>query len=173
LSGQTIRGRTHLVLAVLVLGLGLGGVALAQHSSRSVQANVTLLDGKLKLSQTTFVPGSLTLVVVNQGKLTHALAIMGTGLQPKRTPTLGSGKSARLTVAVRTGMYHVWDPVRSSMSHATMLMVKAGAKTGSSTGSTSAGTSSGGTSSAGAPSAGPGVNPPDPCEGMGMGGGGM
>jgi hypothetical protein len=167
-----IRGRMHLVLAVSILGLGLGGVALAQHSGRSVSANVTLMDGKIKLSQTTFAPGSLTFVVVNQGKLTHALAVMGTGLQPKRTPTLSAGQSARLTVTFRAGgKYHVWDPVQSSMSHATMLIVKkAIASGGTTSGSTSVGTTSGG-SSGGSPSAGPGVNPPDPCEGMGgMGG---
>ena len=177
MSRQLVTGRSHLVVVVLVFGLGLGGVALAQHSRGSLQANVTLLDGKLKLSQTTFPPGSLTLLVVNQGKLSHALAIMGTGLQPKRTPTLGSGKSARLTVTIRTGMYHVWDPVRSSMSHATMLMVKAaGTSTGQTSSSTGA-TSSGGTTSGGSPSAGPGggtgTNPPDPCAEMGMGPGGM
>ncbi len=164
MSRQAIRGRIHLVLVVAILGLGLGGVALAQHSSRSVSTNVTLLDGKIKLSQTTFVPGSLTLVVVNQGKLTHALAIMGTGLQARRTPTLRTGKSARLTVTIKSGgSYHVWDPVRSSMSHATMLTVKKVTPgTGFSGGMT-------GGSSGGAPPAGSGggTNPPDPCEGMG------
>jgi hypothetical protein len=174
-SRQVVAGRSHVVVAVLVLALGLGGVALAQRSSGSVQADVTLLDGKLKVSKTTFSPGSLTLVVVNQGKLSHALAIMGTGLQPKRTPTLGSGKSARLTVTIRTGMYHVWDPVRSSMSHATMLMVKAAATGGGSTSSTPSGGTSGGSSSGTGSGTGGGTNgtsgatpPPDPCEGMGM-----
>jgi hypothetical protein len=168
MSGQLIRSRIHVVLAILVLGLGLAGVALAQHSSASFQTNVTLLDGKLKLSQTTFPAGSLTLVVVNRGKLSHALAIMGTGLQPKRTPTLLSGKSAKLTVTFKVGgKYHVWDPIRSSMSHATMLYVKT-STTGSSGGMTTGGSTSGGS---GSPGSGPGVNPPDPCEGMdGMGG---
>jgi len=78
------------IVAALVLGLGLGGVALAQRSSTKALLNVTLLDGKLKVSQTQFAPGKLTLVVVNRGKLTHGLAIMGKGLQPKRTPTIGS-----------------------------------------------------------------------------------
>jgi hypothetical protein len=171
-SRQLIRGHAHIVIAVLVLALGLGSVALAQRSSSSVQVDVTLLDGKLKLSQTTFPAGTLNLLVVNQGKLSHALAIMGTGLQPKRTPTLSTGKSARLSVIVKAGgMYHVWDPVRSSMSHATMLTVKkATATTGSSSVTSSSGGTTSGGSTGGAPSAGPGVNPPDPCEGMGMGG---
>ena len=172
MSRQLVTGRSHLVIVVLVLALGLGGVALAQRTSGLVQAHVTLLDGKVKVSQTTFVPGSLTLVVVNQGKLSHALAIMGTGLQPKRTPTLGSGTSARLTVTIRTGMYHVWDPVRSSMSHATMLMVKAAATSGGST-STSSGGTSGGSSSGmgsgmggGTTGTGGAADPTDPCAGM-------
>jgi uncharacterized membrane protein YgcG len=172
-SRLSVTGRSHLVIVVLVLALGLGGVALAQRTSGLVQAHVTLLDGKVKVSQTTFVPGSLTLVVVNQGKLSHALAIMGTGLQPKRTPTLGSGKSARLTVTIRTGMYHVWDPVRSSMSHATMLTVKAAAASGGSTstmpsGGTSGGSSSGTGSGMGGGTSGTGgaTTTPDPCAGM-------
>jgi hypothetical protein len=170
-SRQLVHGRTHIVVAFLVLALGLGGVALAQRSSGSLQVNVTLLDGRVKISQTTFTAGTLNLFVVNQGKLSHALAIMGTGLQPKRTPTLTTGKSARLTVVVKAGgSYHVWDPVRSSMSHATMLTVKkaSGATSSSGSASSGGGTTSGG-STGGAPSAGPGVNPPDPCEGMGMG----
>ena len=161
---------------MLVLALGLAGVALAQRSSASLKANVTLLDGKLRVSPTTFAPGKLTLVVVNQGRLKHALAIMGTGLQPKRTPALTSGRSAQLTVTIKVGMYHVWDPVQSSMSHATMLMVKAAKATSTSPVSSTGGGSSGGTSSGtGATSGGttgggmPGMtttDPNDPCAGM-------
>ena len=173
-SGKAIRSRVHLVAVTAVLGLGLGGVAFAQHATGSVSADVTLLDGKLRLSQTTFTPGRLTLVVVNEGKLSHALAIMGTGLQPRRTPTLLTGKSARLVVTVRSGMYHVWDPVRSSMSHATMLTVRAAAAGG---GATSGGTTvtgggglspgaTGGSSGSGTSGGMPGMDPNDPCAGM-------
>jgi uncharacterized membrane protein YgcG len=164
-----IRGRVHLVAAVLVLGLGLGGVALAQRSSGSAQVNVTILDGKLKVSPTTFAVGKLTLVVVNKGKLPHALAIMGVGLGAKRTATLGSGKSARLTVTVKAGMYHVWDPVSSSMSHATMLVARATSAAPSSKtsgGSTSGGATSGGSTSGGTSGTGGAVGSTDPCAGM-------
>jgi uncharacterized membrane protein YgcG len=92
-------------------------------------------------------------VVVNKGKLTHGLAIMGTGLSPKRTATLAAGKTARLTVTLKAGSYHIWDPVRSSMSHARMLTVNAsqtssGGSGGSGmvSGSGSGGSSSGGSS---------------------------
>ncbi len=168
MSRQALRRRSHLLIVVLVLALGLGGVALAQRSTGSVQANVTLRDGKIEVSPTTFAPGKLTLVAVNMGSVSHALAIMGTGLQPKRTATIGSGKTAKLTVTVKVGMYHVWDPVRSSMSHATMLTVKA-AKSSStpSTGSkSSGGTSSGGMSSGGTSGTGGDAASTDPCAGM-------
>lgn len=166
-----VRGRLHFVLAVLILGLGLGGVALAQTSLHaSSKADVTLLDGKLKVSQTTFTPGKLILVVINEGKLSHGLAIMGTRLKPKLTPTLRSGQTAKLTVTVGVGMYHVWDPVRSSMTHATMLMVKAAnassPPTSSKTVTPSGGGSSGGTVSGGGGGTMPGMDPNDPCAGM-------
>ena len=123
---NAIVSRMNVLIAVLLLGFGLAGVALAQRVSSTVQADVTILDGgKIRVSPMTFAPGMLTLVAVNKGKLPHALAIMGTALEPKRTPTIGTGKTARLTVTVKVGMYHVWDPVRSSMSHATMLTVRA------------------------------------------------
>lgn len=139
-------------MVTLVLALGLGGVALAQRGAGSARVDVTILDGRLKVSPTTFAAGKVTLVVVNRGKLSHALAIMGSGLQPKRTATIRSGKTARLTVTVKAGMYHVWDPVRSSMSHATMLKARAPAASSSSpsTGTQSPGAT--GTQSSGAPS---------------------
>src|SRR5438477_7877486 len=120
-----LRGRSHLVAVAAVLALGLAGVAFAQRASGSAQASVTLLDGKLKVSTTAFAPGTLALVATNQGKKSHALAIMGTGLQPKRTPSLASGKSARLVVTVKVGKYMIWDPLTSSMSQATRLVVAA------------------------------------------------
>jgi hypothetical protein len=83
-----------------------------------------LLDGKLKVSETTFTPGKLTLVVVNGGKLSHGLAIAGAHLPLKRTATIGSGMTTKLTLTVGVGSYRVWDPVRSSRGHATPLMVR-------------------------------------------------
>ena len=73
----------------------------------------------------------MTLVVVNKGTKKHALAIMGETMSPKRTPTIAAGKTARLTVTLAAGKYHMWDPVTSSMSHAKFLTVKAPAKSSS------------------------------------------
>jgi len=165
-----VAGKRNVVLAIAVLAFGLGGVAFAGVGTHSApragatEINVSLLDGgKVKLSTTSLPAGKLTLVVVNKGKQTHGLAIMGNGLAPKRTAALAVGKTARLSVTVKAGMYHLWDPVRSSMSHAKYLVVK-GATGGMSGGG--AGSSGGGSSSGGGGSGGMG-------NGMDMGGDGM
>jgi len=128
----SLAGRTHVLVAVIVLGLGLSGVALAHLSATATAVRVTLLDGKLTVSPKTFASGKLDLIVVNKGKLTHGLAIMGLGLDATRTPTIPEGKTVHLAVSVKVGMYHVWDPVRSSMTHATMLMATSSAAGGNS-----------------------------------------
>jgi hypothetical protein len=174
-----MRARMNAVIASLVLCLGIAGVAVAGIANRSATAtevDITLRDGKLAVSPTTFTAGKVILVVTNKGKVAHALAIMGTRLQPRHTPTLKSGKSATLTLTLVIGKYHVWDTITSSMSRATMLMVKA-PKTSviTSGGSTSGGTTSGGTTSGGStsPPAGPGggtgtLTTDDPCAGHTM-----
>ena len=140
MSGRLIRGCVRWSAALVVLALGLSAAALANRSSGS-QATVTLGDGKLTVTPKTFRPGTLTLVIVNHGKLTHALAIMGAGLQPKRTPVLATGKSAKLTVTVKTGAYLIWDPLRSKMSQATPFNVSAAGASSSSIATKSGGSS--------------------------------
>jgi Cupredoxin-like domain len=151
-------GRKNIALAIALLGLGLAGVALAGvnggsgSGDASSEISILVRDGRLSVSPTSFPAGKITLVVVNKGKTTHGLAIMGTGLSPKRTPAIPVGKTARLTVTLKAGSYHVWDPVQSSMSHAKMLTAKpstAKASTGSggnviviTSGSSSSGSSS-------------------------------
>ena len=153
-------GRKNVVIAVAVLALGVAGVAIAGVSSKSssgataTKVTVSVLDGKLTLTPTSLPAGKVILVVSNKGKMTHGLAIMGETLSPKQTPKIAAGKTATLTVTLKAGKYHLWDPVQSSMSHAKFITVKApatsstgGTKTGSngSTGSTGTGSSSGST----------------------------
>jgi hypothetical protein len=142
--------RKHAALAAALLTLGLAGVALTgvatgSNSAGTVEIKVSVADGKVTVSPTSFTAGKVTFVVVNKGTTKHGLAVMGTTMSPKRTPTLAVGKTARLTVTLAAGRYHVWDPVTSSMSHAKFLTAKAPATKGSSTsGSSSSGSSGGG-----------------------------
>jgi hypothetical protein len=138
--------RKTVALAIATLGLGIAGVALAgvetgsvQGSARSNELGVSLLEGKLTVASKDLLAGKVTLVVANKGKLTHALAIMGNGMSPKRTPTITAGKVARLTVTLKAGRYHIWDPVRSSMTHAMYLTVTAPKASGGGTGGSGGG----------------------------------
>jgi hypothetical protein len=173
-----MRARMNAVIASVVLGLGIAGVAvggIANRAATTTEVDVTLRDGRLAVSPITFKAGKVLLVVTNKGKLAHALAIMGTRLQPKHTPTLKSGKSATLTLTLVSGKYHVWDTITSSMSRATMLTVKPSTVLVVGSGSTSGGSTSGGTTSGGStsPPAGPGggsgtLTTDDPCAGHTM-----
>jgi hypothetical protein len=176
---EIVAARKNVVFAVALLALGIAGVALAGMTSSSsprlgaTVINVTLLEGKtsvaptLRLSATTLTAGKVTLVVVNKGKTAHGLAIMGDGLNAKRTPTLAVGKTARLTVTLSAGMYHLWDPVKSSMTRAKFITVKA-AKSGSSGGGGSVYTppASGGGGGGGGTSTGMTMTGDDGCDHM-------
>jgi hypothetical protein len=108
--------------AVALLALALAAVAAGKPAVS--QIHVTLMDGKVVVSPTTFTAGPVTLLVVNKGKLSHAFAIFGAG-KLKRTATLKPEATAKLTLDTSSGTYKVWDPVRSSLSHALVVTVRA------------------------------------------------
>jgi hypothetical protein len=118
-------GRLGAVIAVFVLALGLTGVGFAGTARRAVAAKVTvtLTDTKLVLSRPGLQAGKATFVVVNKGQKLHVLAITGPGLSGVRTPKLAAGKSATLTVKLRTGAYILSDPVGLSSFKSRWLVV--------------------------------------------------
>ena len=124
-----MRGRANAILAVAVLALGLGGVALASMggltagSSTHRTVAVTAANGKLVFSTKTLPAGNVTFVVTNKGKAAAAFAAMGLGLN-KRTASIPAGASGKLTVTLKPGTYHFWDPVLSKMSKAVFLPVR-------------------------------------------------
>lgn len=136
--------RANTLAAAAVLALGGAGVAFASAAERpdsraaASALRATVTDGSLKLSASSVRAGKTVIVAVNAGKKTHAVAIMGAGLTPKRTPVLAPGRRASLTVVLPEGMFMVWDPVRGSMSKSVMLMVRppSSATGGTSTGGT-------------------------------------
>lgn len=54
--------------------------------------------------------GRVVITFANEGEATHALEIEGQGLEQK-TPNIGPGQSARLTVTLKGGRYDMYCPV--------------------------------------------------------------
>jgi len=105
--------------AVTVAALGLAGAALAgvtQHSA-ATKVTVTFTDTTFGISQGGVQAGAATFVVVNKGQKPHVLAIIGPGIKNIRTRKLATGKSATLTLTLRTGAYMLTDPIGRSNPH--------------------------------------------------------
>jgi hypothetical protein len=123
--------------AVALAGAAVGGV-VAQARVAVPTVAVTLKEFKISTA-TKLRAGKVTLVVVNRGKIPHALKIAGPGVNAK-TAVLASGKSARLTVTLKDGTYQLWCPVGNHASLGMKLTAKLGTVAG---GTGAAGTTAG------------------------------
>jgi uncharacterized cupredoxin-like copper-binding protein len=56
----------------------------------------------------TIGPGTYTVEVANQGKMSHNLNIKGPGVDNWRSPTLSPGTTTRLAVTLQRGTYELW-----------------------------------------------------------------
>lgn len=75
--------------------------ALAARShATATSVTVTATEFHFKLSKTSVVHGTVTFTVVNKGKLQHDFKIAG-----KKTPLISPGKSAKLTVTLKSGKF--------------------------------------------------------------------
>ncbi len=96
--------------AVALLGAATAGV-VAHASASTKTITVTEKEFHIGLSTKKGAEGSVKFVVKNTGKLSHALEISGPGVKNKRTPLIKPGKSATLTVTLKSGSYTLWCPV--------------------------------------------------------------
>jgi plastocyanin len=96
----------HVLAAVAapLVALAVAGTALAGHAT-AAKLTVSFDDHKLALSPSGVEAGTTTIVVVNHGKRVHSLAIEGPGVKGVHTPKLAPGRSATLTVTLRSGAY--------------------------------------------------------------------
>lgn len=119
-------------LAVALLGASAAGV-VAHASATAKTINVTEKEFHIGLSTRKGAVGSVRFVVKNTGKLSHALEISGPGVKSKRTPLIKPGKSATLTVTLRSGTYTLWCPVpgHAAQGMKTSLTVAGGTSSGS------------------------------------------
>ncbi|GAA3770952.1 hypothetical protein GCM10022403_002860 [Streptomyces coacervatus] len=105
-----------LVLAACSSGGGGGGSASSSASSTSkagsgTRVTVTETEYGLKLSQSSFTPGTYTFVADNAGKITHALSVDGPGVEDAKTKNIQSGQQATVTVTFKKGKYDLYCPI--------------------------------------------------------------
>jgi hypothetical protein len=99
--------RTSIAVALVTAALVVPASAfsgVARHTS-ATQVTVRLTDARMGVSPSGLQAGSTTFVVVNGGKRAHYLQISGPGLRNVRTHRLAPGRSATLTVTLRSGAY--------------------------------------------------------------------
>jgi len=126
-------GWPGVLIVASVLALGLVGVALAGVTHRAVQANVTvtITDNRLDVSHGVVQAGQATFVVANKGRKPHVLGISGPGLRSGRTQLVQAGKTAKLTVTLRSGAYMLIDTRRSPTTVRWVMVGPATASAGS------------------------------------------
>jgi uncharacterized cupredoxin-like copper-binding protein len=72
---------------------------------------VTEVEFKIELPSTTVAPGTYTFDLTNKGHVGHDLVFNGPGVDNEKTPVIDPGKTAKLTVDLKTGTYDVYCSV--------------------------------------------------------------
>jgi uncharacterized cupredoxin-like copper-binding protein len=72
---------------------------------------VTEIEFKIELPSTTVAPGSYTFDLTNKGRVGHDLVFNGPGVDNEKTPVIDPGKTAKLSVDLKTGTYDVYCSV--------------------------------------------------------------
>jgi plastocyanin len=73
--------------------------------------SVTESEFKIELPSTSLSPGSYTFDLTNKGQVGHDLVVDGPGVSNEKTPVIGSGKTAKLTVDLKSGKYKLYCSV--------------------------------------------------------------
>ncbi len=123
------KDRTRRTAAAAAFAVALGGAAIggAVAAAQATTPTVKVTMQEFRLTAPAKLPvGRVTIVAVNSGKLSHALAIRGPGVNV-RTPIVAPGRSARLSVSLKTGSYTLWCPVGNHASAGMKLTVRVAA----------------------------------------------
>ena len=72
---------------------------------------MTEVEFKIELPSTTVAPGTYTFNLTNKGHVGHDLVFNGPGVDNEKTPVIDPGKTAKLTVDLKTGTYDVYCSV--------------------------------------------------------------
>jgi uncharacterized cupredoxin-like copper-binding protein len=90
--------RLAFAIVVVAAASAVAGPALASRSHATVTVTVVGTEFKFKLTPATVKAGTVTFNFMNKGKVMHDFQIAG-----KKTPVIGPGKSAKLTVTLKKG----------------------------------------------------------------------
>lgn len=72
---------------------------------------VTETEFKIALPSDSLSPGSYTFDLTNKGQIGHDLVVDGPGVSNEKTPVIGGGKTAKLTVDLKSGTYELYCSV--------------------------------------------------------------
>jgi plastocyanin len=72
---------------------------------------VTETEFKIQLPSDHLAPGSYTFDLANNGHIGHDLVIEGPGVSDEKTPVIAGGKTAELTVDLKSGTYKLYCSV--------------------------------------------------------------
>lgn len=105
---------TALILTACSSGGGGGNSSESADTSETgsgTQVTVTETEYALKLSRTSFTPGTYTFTADNAGQAAHALEVEGPGVSEAQTKTIQGGQKATVTVTLKKGSYELYCPV--------------------------------------------------------------
>ena len=72
---------------------------------------VTEVEFKIEFPSTSLAPGTYTFDLTNKGRVGHDLVFNGPGVNNEKTPVIHPGKTAKLTVDLKSGTYDVYCSV--------------------------------------------------------------
>lgn len=110
--------------AVALAGAAIAGV-VASAQTRVPTVTVTLKEFRIVPSAKLHA-GTVRLVVVNRGRIPHALSVAGPGVHAK-TRVLAPRKSATLTVTLKNGIARLWCPLGNHAALGMKLTERVGA----------------------------------------------
>ena len=96
-----------MILAVFFLAREHEEAEAGEHGA----VEVTAVDYKFELAETTFESGARTFVMKNDGKDQHNLTVEGPGIDNAATETVGPGETSEVEVDLEAGRYELYCSV--------------------------------------------------------------
>jgi uncharacterized cupredoxin-like copper-binding protein len=107
--------RARFTIALVAIAATAGGaLALglnARASTHTARVTVTEREYRMTVSRATLSAGTVTLMIVNRGKIAHSFAIKGPGVSKRIAGTIAPGGRRTLVVHLKSGNYTLWCPL--------------------------------------------------------------